>query len=634
MIREAIHWLAARNRRCKQVILVIIDLVLFSGAVWLGYSLRYNALYSPTFIQALLMLAAPAIGIPVMYTFGLYSSVTRYVGEHALWTIFKAVGLTAILWAVVAYVVRLEGSATVPRTVLVLFWLLSLLLISGFRYISRWLILEFTRERTPRRNILVYGAGDAGRQIAATLTQSSNRIAIFQVDDDPTMWGATIGGIRIGNPADIERLIERQGISEAIVTMRSANTARRAEAVERLSNLGLRVRILPAFVDIADGKHTVDLIRDVEIGDLLGRDAVPPEFGLMEANTRDRVVLVTGAGGSIGSELCRQLSAVGVSKLVMLDSSEFALYQIDRELTKQAGLEKIAVLGSVDDAALVRRVMRDHAVQTVFHAAAYKHVPLVEANPFEGIKNNVFGTYNVASAAYDSGVEVFVLISTDKAVRPSSVMGASKRVAELIVQDFAEKARQAGTGKVFCAVRFGNVIGSSGSVIPLFKEQIRNGGPITLTHSETTRYFMSIEEAAQLVIQAGSLARRNDESSQFPGRIFLLDMGNAVRIRDLAVKMVQLSNLTLCDDTNPNGDIAIREIGLRSGEKLHEELYFSVEAAQPTSHQRISVAMESAPEGLDIVQVFEELQILTAREDHAGLVEFLRRVAGMGLQAE
>lgn len=634
MFHIVIKWLAARDRRVKQAILVVMDFILFASAVWLSYSLRYNALYNPDLNQVLLILAAPMIGIPIMYVFGLYTSVTRYVGEHALWTIFKAIALTAIFWAIVAYVVRLEGSTSVPRTVLVLFWLLSLLLVVGFRYISRWLILEVTREPAQHRKVLVYGAGDAGRQIAATLAQSSNRITIFQADDDPTLWGATIGGIRIRNPAELRPLIERHEIAEAIVTMRSANSVRRAEVVDQLSNLGLRVRILPAFVDIADGKHTVDLIRDVEIGDLLGRDAVPPEFGLMEANTRGRVVLVTGAGGSIGSELCRQLSAVGVSKLVMLDSSEFALYQIDRELAKQTGLEKVAVLGSVDDAALLRRVMRDHAVQTVFHAAAYKHVPLVEANPFEGIKNNTFGTYTVASAAYDSGVGVFVLISTDKAVRPSSVMGASKRIAELIVQDFAEKARQEGARKVFCAVRFGNVIGSSGSVIPLFKEQIRNGGPITLTHAEATRYFMSIEEAAQLVIQAGSLARLNDESGQFPGRIFLLDMGSAVRIRDLAVKMVQLSNLTLCDEANPNGDIAIKEVGLRPGEKLHEELYFSVEAAQPTSHRRISVAMESAPEGLDIDQMFEELQTLTAREDHAGLLEFLRRVAGMGLQAE
>jgi FlaA1/EpsC-like NDP-sugar epimerase len=633
MMRKVINWLAARSRRSKQFILVIMDIVLFASAVWLAYSLRYSALYDPDINQVLLIIAAPAIGVPIMYAFGLYTSITRYVGEHALWTIFKAVALTAVFWAVVAYVARLEGSTLVPRTVLALFWLLSLLLISGFRYVSRWVILEFTQEPTQRRNILVYGAGDAGRQIAATLKQNSKRIMVHQVDDDPSMWGATIGGIKIRNPADLERLIEKKDISEAIVTMRSANSARRVEVVERLSRLGLRVRILPAFVDIADGKHTVDLIRDVEIGDLLGRDAVPPDPGLMEANTRNKVVLVTGAGGSIGSELCRQLSAVGVSKLIMLDSSEFALYQIDRELASQSGLERVAVLGSVDDPALMRRVMREHAVETVFHAAAYKHVPLVEANPFEGIKNNVWGTSTVASAAYDSDVEVFVLISTDKAVRPSSIMGASKRVAELIVQDFAEKAQKDGKAKVFCAVRFGNVIGSSGSVIPLFKEQIRKGGPITLTHSETTRYFMSIEEAAQLVIQAGSLARRNDAREEFPGRIFLLDMGQAVRIRDLAIKMVQLSNLTVSDASNPAGDIAIHEIGLRAGEKLHEELYFSVEAAKPTSHQKITVAAESAPEGLDIEEMFRELQDLTVSEDRERLLEFLRRVAGMGLEA-
>lgn len=634
MIRRLIHWLAAGDRRTKQSILVGFDFVLFACAVWFGYAIRYNVLYSPDMTQVLLILAAPAIGIPIMYAFGLYTSITRYVGEHALWTIFKAVGLTALLWTVVAIGVRLEGSSAVPKTVLVLFWLLSLLLVAGFRYTSRWLILEFTREPTPQRHILVYGAGDAGRQIAATLKQSSYRITIFQVDDDPSLWGATIGGIKIGSTDDLERLVERHAITEAIVTMRHANTARRAEIVEQLSGFGLRVRILPAFVDIADGKHTVDLIRDVEIGDLLGRDAVPPEPGLMAVNTRGKAVLVTGAGGSIGSELCRQLSAVGVSKLIMMDSSEFALYQIDREIAKQAGFEKVAVLGSVADAALMRRVMTENQVNTVFHAAAYKHVPLVEANPFEGVKNNAFGTYAVASAAFDSDVDVFVLISTDKAVRPSSVMGASKRLAELIVQDFAEKAKRQNSGKVFCAVRFGNVIGSSGSVIPLFKEQIRNGGPITLTHADTTRYFMSIEEAAQLVIQAGSLARRNDETGNFPGRIFLLDMGQPVRIRDLAVKMIQLSNLTLCDEANPNGDIAIREIGLRPGEKMHEELYFSVEAASPTSHQKISVAAESAPEGLDIDQMYKELEQLTAAEDHPGLVEFLRRVAGMGLQAE
>jgi FlaA1/EpsC-like NDP-sugar epimerase len=634
MIRDVIHWLAARERPTKQVILVGIDIILFAAAVWLAYSLRLNAYFIPNITQVFLILAAPAIGVPIMYAFGLYTSVTRYAGEHALWTIFRAVVLTAALWMAVAFIIRLEGSAVVPRTVLVLFWMLSLLMVAGFRYVSRWLILEFTQEPAPQRKILVYGAGDAGRQIAATLKQSSYRITVFQVDDDPTLWGTTIGGIKISSTDELERLVERHGITEAIVTMRHANTARRAEVVEQLNGLGLRVRILPAFVDIADGKHTVDLIRDVEIGDLLGRDAIPPEPGLMAANTRGKVVLVTGAGGSIGSELCRQLSAVGVSRLVMMDSSEFALYHIDRELAKQKGFEKVTVLGSVTDVALMRRVMVENQVNTVFHTAAYKHVPLVEANPIEGVKNNVFGTYAVAWAAFKSNVDMFVLISTDKAVRPSSVMGASKRLAELIVQDFAEKSKMQKNSKVFCAVRFGNVVGSSGSVIPLFKEQIRSGGPITLTHAETTRYFMSIEEAAQLVIQAGSLARRNDETGNFPGRIFLLDMGQPVRIRDLAVNMVQLSNLTVCDAANPKGDIAIREIGLRPGEKMHEELYISVEAASSTSHKKISVAAESAPADLDIDQMYGELEHLIRAENCDALVTFLRRVAGMGAEVE
>ncbi|WP_066180026.1 polysaccharide biosynthesis protein [Hoeflea olei] len=634
MIGSLIHWLAARDRRTKQAILVSCDAVLFTCAVWFGYALRFNQIYVPDSTQVLLILAAPAVGIPTMHAFGLYTSITRYVGEHALWNMFKAVGLTALLWTVVALSIRLEGSTTVPKSVMVMFWLFSLLLVAGFRFVSRWLILEFTRERSPQRNILVYGAGDAGRQIAATLEQSSYRVSIFQVDDDPTLWGTTIGGIKIASSNDIEQLIERHQIGEAIVTMRNANTARRAEVVEKLSGLGLRVRILPAFVDIADGKHTVDLIRDVEIGDLLGRDAVPPEPLLMEANTRGKTVLVTGAGGTIGSELCRQLSTVGVSRLIMMDSSEFALYEIDRELSKQPGIRKSAVLGSVTDTALMRRIMVENRVDTVFHAAAYKHVPLVEANPFAGVINNAFGTLATAQAALDSGVGVFVLISTDKAVRPSSIMGASKRLAELIVQDFAEKSKRSNNGKVFCAVRFGNVIGSSGSVIPLFKEQIRNGGPITLTDADTTRYFMSIDEAAQLVIQAGSLARRNHEAGDDPGRIFLLDMGQPVRIRDLAVKMIQLSNLTLCDESNPNGDIAIKEIGLRQGEKMHEELYFSVEAASPTSHKKISVAAESAPGGLDIDEMYRELGQIVAREDRAALVELLQRVAGMGAHPE
>ena len=628
MHKHLAHWLAARSRRGKQAILVGTDVSLFMAAVWLSYSLRLNEFHSPSFQQFLLMLFAPAIGVPALYAFGLYRTVTRYLGDYAIWTGVKAISLTAVVWGVVALIFRTEGSTTVPRSVLFLFWLLSILLVAGVRYLARWLLISFTQTRVKRRTVLIYGAGVAGRQIAATLSESSDRNTIFQVDDDRGLWGTIIDGQRIHTPDEIPRLIEQYGITEAIVTMRSAGTSRRTEVVDRLSSLGLHVRILPAFVDIADGKHTVNMIRDVDIGDLLGRDVVPPDMRLMEATTRGKVVMVTGAGGSIGSELCRQVASIGATKLVLLDSSELALYQINSELSRLSDVRIVPVLGSVMDAAFIRRTILEHNVDTIFHAAAYKHVPLVELNPFEGIQNNVFGTWNVAIAAFETAVTNFVLISSDKAVRPTNVMGASKRLAEMIVQKLSDKAFSEKRDKAFSAVRFGNVIGSSGSVVPLFKKQIRNGGPITLTNSEATRYFMSIEEAAQLVIQAGGLARGMDGADHM-GRIFLLDMGKPVLIRDLAVKMVQLSNLTICDEENPNGDISITEIGLRPGEKLHEELFISVDTATNTDHPKISVAPELPPESHDIESINQALEGLIARNDREGLLALLHSQTGM-----
>jgi len=628
MHKHLAHWLAARSRRGKQTILVGTDISLFMGAVWLSYSLRLNTIHFPTYQQFILMLIAPAIGVPTLYGFGLYRTVTRYLGDYALWTGIKAVSLTAVSWAVIAVLFRIEGSTIVPRSVIVLFWLLSIFLVVGVRYLARWLLISFTMARVRRRSILIYGAGIAGRQIASTLAESGDRNTIFQVDDDRGLWGSIVDGQKVHAPEEIPRLIEKYGISEAIVTMRSAGTSRRTEVVEKLSALGLHVRILPAFVDIADGKHTVNMIRDVDIGDLLGRDVVPPDIQLMEANTKGKVVMITGAGGSIGSELCRQVASIGAAKLVLMDSSELALYQIDGELTGYSDVEITPVLGTVMDVALVRRTILEHDVDTIFHAAAYKHVPLVEINPFEGIRNNVLGTLNVAIAAYETTVANFVLVSTDKAVRPTNVMGASKRLAEMIVQTLSDRAYREKRDKVFLAVRFGNVIGSSGSVIPLFKKQIRNGGPITLTHPEATRYFMSIEEAAQLVIQAGSLAR--DMNRDAPSsRIFLLDMGQPIRIRDLAVKMIQLSNLTTCDEENPNGDIVISETGLRPGEKLHEELFISVDTAISTRHPKISVAPELPPSTYDMEAVNQSLEGLIARNDRDGLLALLQSQTGM-----
>jgi len=384
----------------------------------------------------------------------------------------------------------------------------------------------------------------------------------------------------------LPQLQRRLGVQEVIVTLPQASQLRRRQVVQFLEQHRLRVRILPALTDIASGRHLVNLVREVDVGDLLGRDPVAADAALLARHVAGKVVLVSGAGGSIGSELCRQIAALQPAKLVLLEHSEHALYQIDREMARRLQAPRCAVLGSVTDGRLVAELLAQHGVQTIYHAAAYKHVPLVQANVVEGAVNNVLGTQVLGQAALSAGVETFVLISTDKAVRPSSVMGATKRWAELIVQDLDARARSRGTGQRFCAVRFGNVLGSSGSVIPLFKEQIAQGGPVTVTHPEMTRYFMSIHEAVELVIQAGSLAEG--------GEVFLLDMGEPVRIVDLARNMIRLAGFAVRDADHPDGDIEITFIGMRAGEKLHEELAVDWEQARPTAHPKIRQVREPA----------------------------------------
>ena len=605
------------------------DTLIVMFAAWFAYSLRFTALFQPNAAQIIMIISAPVVAIPLFNSFGLYRSLIRYVGEDAIWSVFKAVGLTALVWGLLAFMIGAYGVQGVPRSVPVLFWLLSLIMVVSVRFLARWFLLLQTSSQAPRRHILIYGAGEAARQISASLQSDNPRLSIIHVADDPNLHGHLMGGNAVFPTRDVPELIDRYEIKDAIVTLRSASNIQRMMVVESLRKLGVKVRILPAFADIADGKHAVNMIREVEIGDLLGREMVTPDKELMEANTRGKVVMVTGAGGTIGSELCRQAASLGTAKLVLLDISEFALYQIARELERQADLEIVSVIGSVADGALMRRVIREHDVNTVFHAAAYKHVPLVEANRFEGVRNNALGTLSVASAVYETDAEVLVLISTDKAVWPSSIMGASKRIAELIIQDFAARSRAEKPEKTFCAVRFGNVIGSSGSVVPLFREQIRNGGPITLTDPEVTRFFMSITEASQLVIQAGSMARPENRQSNEQGNVFILDMGEPVRIMDLAVKLVQLSNLTVCDASNPEGDIAIKAIGLRPGEKLHEVLRQSVEPPFPTVHPKITVAVEPPPDGLEFAQLYRELAEVIAAQDDTQLIGLLSRATGL-----
>ncbi|MBU4531574.1 MAG: polysaccharide biosynthesis protein [Hoeflea sp.] len=634
MVNDLVVWLLARNRRTKQLTMMVADSFIVIFAAWLAFSIRLSSIHEPNFPQLVMILAGPVIAIPLFYGFGLYRSLIRYVGEHAIWSAFKAVGLTALLWGVLAFMIRAYGVEGLPRSVLVLFWLLTLIMVISSRFLARWFLLLQTDSPRPQRHIIIYGAGEAARQISASLKSDNPRLSVLHVVEDPNLQGSLMGGDAVYLADDVTELIKRYDIKDAIVTLRTASNIKRVKVVETLRKQGVKVRILPAFADIADGKHAVNMIREVEIGDLLGREMVTPDKQLMAANTSGKVVMVTGGGGTIGSELCRQAASLGAAKLVLMETSEFALYQVINELGLQAEMEIVPVLGSVNDSSLVRRVIREHKVQTVFHAAAYKHVTLVQANSFEGVRNNALGTLSVASAVYDTDAEVLVLISTDKAVCPSSVMGASKRIAELIVQDFAARAKLDKPEKTFCAVRFGNVIGSSGSVIPLFRRQIRNGGPLTITHPQATRYFMSIEEAAQLVIQAGSIARPENQTQENRGNIFILDMGEPVRIMDMAVKLIELSNLTVCDEDNPDGDIAIKEIGLRPGEKLHEVLLESVEPPHPTIHPKISVALEPPPEQLDLEQLYRDLDSVIAAQDHDRLMDLLASVTARNRQVE
>ncbi len=625
-LRTFVLALSAMGRRRKQALMMSVDALILVLAVWSAYSLRLSVLFIPNQEQALLVAAAPLISIPVFYGFGLYRSIIRYVGEQALWAVVRAVGLSTLMFGVLAFMTRMYGYEGMPRSVLVFFFLLSLPAISGVRYLARFIILSQTWENIPRRYVIIYGASDVGRQIAAALRADDLMLSILFVDEDRSLRGHFLDGCEIHHASEIPKLIKRHDVRDAIVTLRSTSDAHRREVVRELRRNELRVRILPAYTDVRQPRQAVKLVREVDISDLLGRDTVAPDVGLLETHVRDKVVLVTGAGGSIGAELCTQIAAIGPRKLVVMDISEHALYQVDRSLRAVGGFELVPVLGSVSNAELLDRVFATNAIDTVYHAAAYKHVPLVELNPFEGVRNNVFGTFNVAEAAFRHQAGAFVLISTDKAVRPTSVMGASKRIAEFITEEFANRAAQAARSQTFCTVRFGNVLGSSGSVVPLFAEQIRNGGPVTVTHPEATRYFMSVHEAVQLVIQAGSLSSRAARSRASGGEIFLLDMDEPVKIVDLARTMIQLSGHTICDEGNPDGDIEIKIIGLRDGEKLHEEIMIAVSHAERTAHPKIFASYEPVPFFFDMEKYLGLLRTAVDQQDEGKLANTIRLV--------
>ena len=595
----------ALPRPAKRFVALSVDLGLCVLTVWLAFYLRLGEFVSFTgsseWSRGAVWAGVAAVGIalPIFVVSGLYRAIFRYSGWPALLAVARAVGIYGLLYAAVFTAI---GVAGVPRTVGMIQPMLLLLFVGASRLFARWWLGEEYRgilERAARPKALIYGAGSAGRQLAAALAHSPEMQVVGYLDDDDRLHGHVLNGLPIYAPDDLAALAETVGVSAVLLAMPSLPRRRRNEIIARIRGAHVAVRTLPGVDELAHGKVAVSDLRELDIDDLLGREPVAPNHILLTRNIAGKVVLVTGAGGSIGSELCRQILALAPAKLLLVEQSEFALYAIHQELETKVDAGRTALvplLASVQDENRMRAIMTTWHPDTVYHAAAYKHVPLVEHNPAEGIKNNVLGTLRAAQAALAAGVSNFVLISTDKAVRPTNMMGASKRLAEMILQALAATS----TSTKFSMVRFGNVLGSSGSVVPKFRQQIRDGGPITLTHPEVTRYFMTIPEAAQLVIQAGAMAKGGD--------VFVLDMGQPVKIMDLAYRMVELSGLTVKDEQNPEGDIEIEVTGLRPGEKLYEELLIG-DDPMPTVHPRIMKAHEAFIPWAELEARFNALEI-------------------------
>ncbi|EHC7288966.1 polysaccharide biosynthesis protein [Vibrio parahaemolyticus] len=571
------------SRTNKRIVSVLIDIILIFMAFHLAILVRSGETNYFTYPAVWgIQIAVTIVTIAVFARLGLYRAVLRYLTFQALFVVTAGAVISATLVAALSFYM----SDPFPRTVPIIYGAFLALFCGGPRVIVRSLIAQ--SYSTQSKEVLIYGAGSGGRQLAMALRSSGDyRVRAF-IDGDSTLCNTMILGLPVIAIEDAMPLINKYDVSQVLLAVPSAKRSRRKVILDELAKLPVEVLTVPDMTDIVSGKAKIDELKDVAIEDLLGRDPVAPQQVLLEANIKDKVVMVTGAGGSIGSELCRQIVEQSPKSIILFELSEFGLYQIDRELN-QLKIEKgltcdiIPLLGSVQRQHRLETTMSSFKVQTVYHAAAYKHVPLVEFNVIEGVRNNIYGTYYTACAAIKAGVESFVLISTDKAVRPTNVMGTTKRMAELGLQALAEQENTKPNGTRFCMVRFGNVLGSSGSVIPVFKKQIASGGPVTVTHPEITRFFMTIPEAAQLVIQAGAMGKGGD--------VFVLDMGESVKITDLASNLIQLSGLEVKSEVNPHGDIEIQFSGLRPGEKLYEELLIGDNVKQ-TAHERIMTAHE------------------------------------------
>ncbi len=545
--------------------MLLVDSMLLVMILLVSFSIRLGYWYFPESDLIWVILGSPIIAIPIFVRFGLYRAVIRYIGFKALWAIVQAVSLYALVWGVVGFMAAVNG---IPRSVIFINWVLSLLVIGGLRIFARLLLTKDNLARSDTssckdyKKVLVYGAGDAGIQLVSALEYSSEYKPVAFVDDSKELQGNQISGLTIYSIDEISHVINNSNVDEVLIAMPSASRTKRLSIIDKLEPYPVLVRMLPGVAELAGGKVSVDGLRKVSIKDLLGRDMVEANKELLGKNIFNKVVMVTGAGGSIGSELCRQIVFLKPKALILYELNELALYTIEKELSNIGiyAIDIYPILGSINNRSRLSNVLKRFSVDTIYHTAAYKHVPMVEFNTIEGVYNNVFGTLCVAEVAIDEEVETFVLISTDKAVRPTNTMGATKRSAELVLQALSAMH----SSIKFSIVRFGNVLGSSGSVIPLFKQQIKGGGPVTVTDTNIIRYFMTIPEAVELVIQAGAMSTGGD--------VYVLDMGKPVRIDDLAKKMIRLSGLEVKDESNPNGDIEIKYTGLRPGEKLYEEL--------------------------------------------------------------
>ncbi len=604
----------ALPRETKRLIMATADAVAIPTALWAALVLKFDR-FDPALDRTLAyFLVAIASALLFFAVFGLYRAVIRFVGPKAMLTVIAGVSLSVL---VLVGFDRLLASHQIPLSAFGIYWALALLYVGGSRLVARYLFRHSGTNGNPIARLAIYGAGDAGARVCTALLGGPDFEPVAFIDDKKSLQGSNINGIRVYGSDSLGDLVRQRRIDRILLAMPSASRRRRREILTQLEPLGVHVQSLPNLTDLISGKAQINELCDVDVGDLLGRDPVPPKPKLFGSCIRGKCVLVTGAGGSIGAELCRQIIRLGPSRLVLFEASELALYSIERELEELAERDRLTVeivplLGNAHHRHRVREVLATFGVQTVYHAAAYKHVPIVEHNVVEGIHNNVISTWYTAEAALETGVETFVLVSTDKAVNPANVMGATKRLAELVLQALQERTTQTR----FCMVRFGNVLASSGSVVPLFQEQIRRGGPVTVTHPDVIRYFMTIPEAAQLVVQAGSMAKGGD--------VFVLDMGRPVRIDDLARRLINLMGLTVRDANNPEGDIEIEYTGLRTAEKLFEELLIGSNVTG-TDHPMILRAIEHRLSWPKMQQILNDLLVSLASFDCHRALELLAR---------